>query len=329
MILFFFGKMLKIALSANYNMIDFDSFEINEDLALDCDNASNSQDFSASKVGLSALAGAALIFGLSAASSIAYADTSLDLKNEKIDAFDPSTVNELREEVAGKKLVVALVSDADHPGSTLFQKMGPLVLEDFEDMPEYVVKVHYTDDIADMQNILRDYAAAVQKLDGVVMYYHGSPHSMEITHGQDLTVANLESYFKGYGECFTDKARILLSSCSTGKGLYSIAQKMSDVIEIEVMAPKYIFAAEINASTENRMGEIAADSEGRLSFDLDNFRLYSVYDYEKNDFYDSIGTLTGFSADAIVDSDLRGKVLFLHAFPGQGYTPPEIEILEV
>lgn len=295
-------------------------------IAFDCDADYSSDDLSYSKLALPTLAGAAFIYGFSVLSAYAHADTSLDLKNEKIDAFDPATIEDLKKEVAGKKLVLALISDYDEKNAgRLFSQLDDEILADFKDMPGYVVKICYTENTEDMLNYIRDYSIAIKAPSAAIMAYHGNPYSMTITEGESLTLSNVDNIFSGYGSFFSDDARIILYSCYSGQGSYNIALEISDALNLEVMAPKNSLVSESDVPEHLREGILNVDSSGKISFDVNKFfRTINPFDKSENPRFYNVPKTMQQVRDLIIFPDApEGEDLFLLVKPGEQIELPD------
>lgn len=247
--------------------------EIEYTLSFDCDENIQSDDLNTFSYGLAALAGAAALALLSSAAYAKNVYPKPDPDNEVIDAFDPATVPALKEELAGKKLALALVTDYDELNNGgVISGIAETFPVDFQDMPNHVLKIGYTENLGDVLNYIRDYSS-VQKIDSLILVYHGNDSLMQINNIEYLNPEAIKDIFSGYDDCFTDSARLLLYSCETGDGKGLLVHAFANTLDMETMAPKKIVVSENLVKDVARKGEFAYDDSGRVSFDTDKFGL--------------------------------------------------------
>ncbi|MFH0961288.1 MAG: hypothetical protein V1820_01245 [archaeon] len=116
-------------------------------------------------------------------------------------------------------------------------------------------------------------------IDGLVLAFHGTPSAMFLCDRgyfyEELSIFNARGALSKLRPFFSEDARVLLYSCRSGGGLpfLNIATAVSKALGVEVDAPKKLLISQ-EAYEGNWGNQFALDSDGKLSFNYDNFRFY-------------------------------------------------------
>lgn len=210
-------------------------------------------------------------------------------KTEIIDAFPSQRIGAMRKELSGKKLALALITNYDPENAT--EGMEEMFREDFSDLPDYILYTARTEKLEDVFNNLRDYST-LKRIDALILAYHGFPDKINVNNDQEINLSNVRRLFKDYSSIFSDDAVILLYSCSTGKEHINIAIRLADVLDSNVIAPKFKLVPETYLAQDKRVGEFAPDENGRLSFDYGNFRKYDKIDTKNKKYINCLATIS-------------------------------------
>ena len=220
---------------------------------------------------------------------------------EVIDAFPSQRIESMRSELSGKKLALALITDYDYNNAT--EGMEGMFKEDFSDLPNYVLHTARTGNFEEIFNNLRDYST-LQPIDALILAYHGSQTGMSVNSRQRITTSNVQRLFQDYSSVFSDDAIILLYSCSTGKGETNFGTSLADVLNRDVITPKFTLIPETDLEQNKRVGEFAPDENGRLSYDFDNFLTYDKIDFKGGRYMNS---LAPFSYEKVNGEKVNGR----------------------
>ena len=114
----------------------------------------------------------------------------------------------------------------------------------------------------------------------------------------------MQRLFQDYSSVFSDDAIILLYSCSTGKGETNFGTSLADVLNRDVITPKFTLIPETDLEQNKRVGEFAPDENGRLSYDFDNFLTYDKIDFKGGRYMNS---LAPFSYEKVNGEKVNGR----------------------
>lgn len=229
--------------------------------------------------------GIASIIAFSAAGFTGCLDNEYPRPNpqiEVIDAFPQSEVPKIKTKLQGKKLALALITTSDHNNAT--KGMEEMFQDNFKELPQYQLYSGRPKKIRDLLNFIRDYSK-IKRIDALVLAFHGRRESMNVSLWDNIGIYNAKDIFKGYSQCFSDSAIIILYSCSVGSGKKNLAKVINDVLNRDVIAPKFTLIPETDLPPDKRVGEFALTEDGRVSFDYKDYRIYSEL-YFKGDMYD-------------------------------------------
>ncbi|MDP3966444.1 MAG: hypothetical protein Q8Q04_02850 [archaeon] len=176
-----------------------------------------------------------------------------------------------KKEMSGKKLALALITN--HDQYKVFDRIEESFKKDFLDLPDYKINFERTKSIQEIKNCIERYSKC-NKIDALILAYHGDKYSMGVKSFQKIDTLNVKSIFGGYSDSFSKDAIIILYSCSTGSGEDNIAKRLSDVLDRDVVAPKFDLTPESILKSWQRSGEFTPDENGRVSFDYKNFKVY-------------------------------------------------------
>ncbi|MBI4448161.1 hypothetical protein HY643_04215 [Candidatus Woesearchaeota archaeon] len=208
---------------------------------------------------------------------------------EVIDAFPVSKKEAMQKELTNKKLALAIITNNDDNNAT--EGIEEMFMADFSDLPNYQLYTARADNLEEFFNNLRDYSA-IKPIDALILAYHGSQNGIEINFGKSINIFNAKKLFQNYSSVFSNDAIILLYSCSSGKGDRNIATSLAEVLDRDVVAPKFTLIPETGLKQNERVGEFAPDETGRASFDYNNFRTYEKIDFKGRRY---LGPLATFS----------------------------------
>ena len=211
-------------------------------------------------------------------------------------------------EIFQKKSVLALITEYDPPGVT--QGMEKMFKEDFSDLPDYHIYSKRSKSIEEILYAL-NVSSRIRPLDGLILAYHGEKYSMSVNKFESIDTSNVKEIFERYLDSFSKDAVIILYSCSTGSGEDNIARRISEVLNIDVLAPKVPLIPETSVPETKRIGEFGPDENGRLSFDYKNFKgTFSRGFRFLGPPYKTVSTSAGINLYGKMETKDKGKDLF-------------------
>ena len=228
-----------------------------------------------------------------------------------IDAYDPAEVPALKEALEDRKLALALITTHDYNNAT--EGMEEMFAADFEDIPGYVLRTGRPEDIDAILNHVRDHAA-VEKIDTLILAYHGGSSSMTVNGWESLNEWNVDEVFKGYEDCFTPDARIILYSCSVGSGEENVTTAISQALNRDAIGARGDLIPETELEPGARIGEFDVDGDGRLTFDADNYARFDKLRFKGSTYYGAVApkSYEDIGNNSIDTDGPHGESLFLH-----------------
>ncbi|MCR4327024.1 MAG: DUF4347 domain-containing protein [Nanoarchaeota archaeon] len=196
---------------------------------------------------------------------------SQTLSSQKKYFWEDKLKNFEYKEEKNKKKVLALITTYDSPLVT--KGMEEMLKNNFKNFAEYELHTKRTKSIKEISNSIEEHSK-YKSIDAVILAYHGKKYSFEVSESENVDTSNVQKIFEKYKNSFSKDAIIILYSCSAGSGEDNIAKRISDILDKDVVAPKFTLLSETSLETSQRMGEFALDDNGRVNFDFDKFRRY-------------------------------------------------------
>jgi len=223
-------------------------------------------------------------------------------ETEVIDAFPASELEEMSRQVEGKKLALALITTFDYNGMSEYEE--EYLEYEFFQMPGYRLFCQRVNSKMELFNALRDYSM-VKPIDALILAFHGNQSCFSLGLLDYVSMANA-SAFNSYAPLFSDEAVVLMSSCDTGKGKDNIARRLSEALDVDMVAPRGLLS--------NCCG-LELDERGRVSFDYSDLVWFKKVrlDCDQGKIYRNAIASDYFCGckDAVVDEAQSGRNAFL------------------
>lgn len=208
-----------------------------------------------------------------------------------------------------KKSALALITTYDSIGAT--EGMEEMFLQDFSDLPNYKLNTERVDNLEGLLRNIRQ-GSLENSIDALILAFHGNMTGLRISENERIDVQNVSKIFKDYSQFFSEDAVIFLYVCFSGIGDPNIAISLAEVLDREVIAPRYTLIPENHLKPEERVGEFIPDKNGRISMDFDNFRIYDEIDFGGQRFPMAIATRAYRDSQGHkIRKDASGKPYFL------------------
>lgn len=172
---------------------------------------------------------------------------------------------------AGHRLL-ALITTHDPPGS--FRDLETTLQRNAAAMPGVDFASRRVASLAGLYEALKDHQRHRGAVDTLLLAFHGHAHKLHFGPRDGVHQRTLERSLTGMSAYLHPEGRVLLYACLTGDGDDNWAKDLADVVDREVMAPRYYWLMQTAVPPRDRIPELVREPSGRLAVAEDRFALF-------------------------------------------------------
>lgn len=169
--------------------------------------------------------------------------------------------------------VLVLIAREDPAGS--FDGLENTLSHNFNRLPGVEPTFRRVDGVSEFREaILSSGRLEGDRLDGLVLAFHGKPNRLHLSATETLNQRNVRDHCEDLHLALRPKAPVILYSCLTGEGEDNLAADLAKHLRRPVVAPSYYWLMQTPVPLEERISELKLDPQGRLTIDRSQFALY-------------------------------------------------------